>query len=183
MSRPGRAVKLPPCLHYLVLRLLLPALAFLFAAAAPSEAGAAESIAWKDWERAAAALERARESVQDPGLLEACLLALRDIAAHEAEYAETRRIIPNFVDEAESTVRYINRATPEDALMMPDYALGLFECSALMVRAACLSKPAGECRPEQRRIMEFFEKSGHWLPADESAVSDYYYSALPSRMK
>ena len=171
-------MELAPCL---VVRLLFAALAFLFAA--PPAAEAAESLAWKEWERAAEALDQARDSVQDPALVEACLLALRDIAAHEAEYAETRRIIPNFVDEAESTVRFINRATPEDALMMPDYALGLFECSALMVRAACLSKPTGECRPEQRRIMEFFEKSGHWLPADETTVSDCYYSALPSRMK
>lgn len=120
-----------------------------------------------------------------------CADGLRCIAAHAGEYD---RLIarPNvFVTHFAASVAALAptaalAATPSghDARTMEDQlddaAFMLVEDMAALFRERSLRAPEALRYDAEQALLDHFEQSGEWLPADGTTITDWYYVRLPA---
>lgn len=116
-----------------------------------------------------------------------CSIGLRSLAANAEQY--DRLIVrPNAfaahfaatVAMLASTAAHANPpAGPADG-QLDDAAFMLVEDMAALFRERSLRAPEDAPHDAEQALLDHFERSGEWLPADGTTITDWYYVRLPA---
>lgn len=116
-----------------------------------------------------------------------CAAGLRCLADNAEQYDQLI-VRPNaFAAHFAATVAMLaptaalasSSATPADG-QLDDATFMLVEDMAALFRERSLRAPEDAPRAAEQALLDHFERSGEWLPADGTIITDWYYVRLPA---
>lgn len=123
---------------------------------------------------------RAEDSLE-PELVRSCSEAVRELAEHLDSCRRAVRIAKLFYREFCVSIKQTSDLEKAPNYILHDATFFLFESLIIVLREEALRNEAAKAkRPARAKAMRYFKQCGHWLPEDNTMVSDFFYRKLPS---
>ncbi len=131
------------------------------------------------------ALENLPAGERHGALFRICAGAMRILAGHAEEYDreinDSRGFVKHFQETIQDMVSFLkgSGSFAPDPDVAYEKAFVLVEELAVFMREKHLRSACGSENKVCRKLLDFFESSGHWRPGDGTMVTEYYYVVLP----